>query len=86
MRISDPTLPQAEPELHRFTVEEYMRLGESFPRSELLDRLIYDKSRADEAEPDLHRFTVEEYIGVRESATAGPRMPANVSSRRSALL
>jgi len=59
---STPTVPQAEPELHRFTVEEYMRLGESFPRSELLDGLIYDKQRADQPEPELHRFTVEEYM------------------------
>jgi hypothetical protein len=67
MRTSDPSVPQAEPELHRFTVEEYMRLGESFPRSELLDGLVYDKPRGDEPEPELHRFTVEEYMRLGES-------------------
>ncbi len=39
-----------------------MRLGESFPRSELLDGLIYDKPRGNESEPALHRFTFEEYM------------------------
>jgi len=62
----DTTVPQADPELHRFTVEEYMRLGESFPRSELLDGLIYDKPQGNEGEPELHRFTVEEYMRLGE--------------------
>ncbi len=41
-----------------------MRLGESFPRSELLDGLIFDKPRG--REPELHRFTVEEYMRFGE--------------------
>jgi hypothetical protein len=64
---SKPIFPQVEPELHRFTVEEYMRLGESFPRSELLDGLVYDKPRGDEPEPQLHRFTFEEYMRLGDS-------------------
>jgi len=66
MRTSDPSDPQAGSELHRFTVEEYMRLGEDFPRSELVDGLVYDKPQENESEPQLHRFTVEEYMRLGE--------------------
>jgi Uma2 family endonuclease len=65
--VTTPKVPQAEPDLHRFTLEEFMRLGDDFSRgAELLDGFVYDVPGANAPEPKLYRFTVEEYMRLGE--------------------